>query len=524
MLTNFQVLSILKLSTVSHIGMANQQLNPRDANQYFLLLDHEISIDIVPSSPKYIRNVEVSRCQKPVDEERRSDEMRTLYYGIKSLVKFDVLDEYGNSIQQIRDERCYAVTIEYPETNGSYPLEWKMRSGTIFATFLPRLVGERQMIVRLEDKRLNAVKETTCTYQIPINVLFPPCSPSLTLKHIDNNLQQSCTAGKEFTFQVRLYDVFGNAVLQDSDETCDIVVQVTSLKKAVERHRKEDEVTATKINSSDDLSFSATVCFEIAGIRKVSVIANSGSLSSSKDIFVTVLPSTPHHLNDVRFTTNGTIDESFSADPTVMYKEQWSTLGASLVDCYENVVQEVSNEYNISLKLSNDKGEEIEMEYKDAEIQNERFRLQAKINKAGEHNLLLNLTHRNFPDLMFHLKGTQIQVKDAPLYLAGSKFRYPDTGVAGEEIQIEILPIDVFGYPLDTASTIDYNLTADISDPILELKEIKETMDFRIVKQESKIVICVSVVLKKASRRKLIIFDRDNQSKKPSTHLHGKRN
>ena len=481
----------------------------------YFFLGKEICIDIVPSSPKYIRNVEVSLCQKSIDEEHRSEERSTLYYGVKSLVKFDVADEYGNLIQQIRDERCYAVTIEYPETNVSYPLKWKMRSGKIFATFLPKLVGERQMIVRLVDKRLNSIQESTCTYRMPISVFHPSCSPSLTLKFLDENLR-SCTAGKDFIFEVQIYDVFGNHVLQDCKESCDIVVQVPPFKTAVKQLGKE-QVNVTKVNSPKHLSFAATVCFEIAGLRKVRLFVNSGSNSSSKDIYVKVLSSTPHQLHDVRFTTNGAMDKSFSADPKVMYRNQWSNLEARLVDCYENVVQELTNDYNIGFKLSNER--QVEMVYKDAVVRNETLEVQIKINEAGNYDLLITLTDRKFPDQVFHLKAIKIQVENSPLYLAGSQFCYPESGVAGKKIQLEILPVDVFGCPVLTSSTINYNLTGDILNSPLEMDKNRELMDFSIIEDGPNIKICVSIVLNKAGARKLMIFDSDNKSKKIRIHI-----
>jgi hypothetical protein len=250
---------------------------------------------------------------------------------------------------------------------------------------------------------------------------------------------------------------------------------------------------------------------------------NSGFQACLKDISVKVLPSTPHHLNNVKFTTNGAIDESFSVDPSVMYKTQWSTVEADLADCYDNVVRELDNDYNVSLKMFDDKGKEMEMECKNVEIRNERLRLQMKINHAGKDNLVITVTHKSFPYHEFHLIAIQVQVNDAPLYLAGSKFRYPNTAVAGEEIQLEILPFDVFGCRLPACTSTDCNLTGAISNSPAEVNENLESMDFRVMKRESNIVICVTMVLNRAGLRKVVIFKNDQKTRKQSTPLHCKK-
>ena len=447
-----------------------------------------------------------------MDEQHRPEKMGTLYYGIESFLKFKVVDKFENLIQQLEDETYYDVKIGYSGHNVLDILEWEMRSGTICANFLPRMLGKRQLIVRLVDNRSNPISPDI--YQMSINTLYPPCSPSLTLTFLDDtDLVERCTAGEEFRFEVKLFDVFGNPVLQDSDETYHIEIQAPLPKRAAKQHKKEEVVTR-KINAPK--SFTVTVCFKIAGPRKVRVIMNCGSKSSFKDISVKVLPSAPDHLNDVRFTTDGAVDESFSADPTVMYRNQWSILEGRLVDCYDNDVGKTSNDYSISLKLFNDiKGKEM-IEYRDGEIQNERFRVPVKITEAGKYNLVITLANTNSRNQIHRLKETQIQVHDAPLYLAGSEFRYPDTSEAGKEIKFKIFPIDVFGCPLPADSTANHTLTGDILNSCLELNKNKETIDFTVIKNKSNIVICVSIVL---SSRKVIIFDKDNKQNELSIHI-----
>ena len=202
-----------------------------------------------------------------------------------------------------------------------------------------------------------------------------------------------------------------------------------------------------------------------------------------------------------------------------MYRNQWSNLEAEMVDCYNNVVRELSNDYNIGLQLFNNNGKVMEMEYKDVEFRNKRLRVQVKITEAGKYNLAITLTNRNSHDQVVRLKEIQIQVNDAPLYLAGSKFLHPKTCVAGKEIQLEIRPRDVFGCPLPADSTTDSNLTGDILNLPLELNGNKETVDFRIIKNESNVVICVSIVLTKAGRRKVRIYDKNNKSKELSIQV-----
>ena len=462
--------------------------------------------------------------QRSHDEEHRPNDMGTLYYGTESLLKFEVLDKYGNLIDEVREESDYDVMIAFGDNNVLYSLKWKMSNGTIFAFFLPKLIGVRQMVVHFVDKRSNSMQESIFPYRMSINILYPPCSLFLTLKFLDDNLEQNCTAGKSLNFKVQIYDIFGNPVLKDSTETCEINVQSSTLKTGVKQHGTE-QVNIRKIISEKNLSFVVTICFKIAGFRKVRLIVKSGSKSSSKYIYVKVLPSPPDHLNTVGFETIGAIDESFRVDPTVMYRDKWSTLEARLVDCYDNVVQSLSNDdYTISLNLFNDKEEEMQMEYKGAQIRNERLRVQIKINQAGKNNLLIALTQNNFPYQWFRLNAIQIQVDDAPFYLAGSKFRYPETGVAGEEIQLKILPFDVFGCRLPASTSTDYNLTGAISNSPSDVNENKKTMDFKTIKNESNVVICVSIVLKRAGRRKVMIFDKDNKGEKTISHSHCKKN
>ena len=471
------------------------------------------------------------RCdEKPVDEQHRPEQMGTLYYGIKSFLKFKVVDMFGNLIHQLEDERYYDVKIGYSEHNFLYILEWEMRSGTICANFLPRMLGERQMVVRLDNNRSHSLSPDIC--QLSINILYAPCSPSLTLTFLDDtDLVERCTAGEEFRFEVKLFDVFGNPVLQYSDETYDIDIQAPVPKRAAKQHKKEQVVTR-KIKSSPK-RFAVAVCFKIAGPRKLRVIMNSGSKSSFKDISVEVLPSAPDHLNDVRFTTDGAVDESFSADPTVMYRDQWSLLEGRLVDCYDNDVGKTSNDYNISLKLFNDKEKETEIENGDSEIGNKTFRAQVLIKQAGKHNLVITLTNTSCPDQVVRLKEIPIQVNDAPLYLSGSEFRYPKTCVAGKEIQLEVLPLDVFGRPLPN-STTNCNLTGQIQKDPKNIRNIfvqtpqpksaigehkKEQVNIKRNKTPENLSFAVTVCFKKAGHReaRLII---NSGSKSSSKEIH----
>ena len=443
--------------------------------------------------------------EKPVDK-KHTHEMGTLYYGIRSLLKFQAVDEFGNIIQHER----YDVKIGYSEHNVLQNVKREMRGGTVYAIFWPDMIGEKHMIIQLIHTGSNQVYHFTC--QHPINVLHPPCSPSLTLK-ADIDHEQCCTAGKESMFQVNLLDIFGNPVLQDSNEAYNVDVQAPPSKRAV-KQRQEEQLNTRKIKTPK--SFAVTVDFKIAGLRKVSVTMNSSSKSSSKDIYVQVLPSAPHHLSDVRFTTIGVIDEDFIPDPTVMYRDQWSILEGTIFDSYDNVVRQLSDDLSISLKLSGDEGEEMEIESKNAEIRNEQFRVQVKTNVAGKHNLSITLTNGSSSRQVYRMKDTEIQVNEAPMYLLGSEFQYPKKCVAGQEIRLKVLPADVFGCHLPADSTSDpITLTAEIPDSTLEPNEHKKTVGFTTMKNESNIVVCVSnsVVLTKAGSRKVIIFDKDNERK-----------
>ena len=198
--------------------------------------------------------------QRSHDEEHRPNDMGTLYYGTESLLKFEVLDKYGNLIDEVREESDYDVMIAFGDNNVLYSLKWKMSNGTIFAFFLPKLIGVRQMVVHFVDKRSNSMQESIFPYRMSINILYPPCSLFLTLKFLDDNLEQNCTAGKSLNFKVQIYDIFGNPVLKDSTETCEINVQSSTLKTGVKQHGKE-QVNIRKIISEKNLSFVVTICF-----------------------------------------------------------------------------------------------------------------------------------------------------------------------------------------------------------------------------------------------------------------------
>ena len=462
-----------------------------------------VNINIIPSSPKYLKNVKVFCDQNPKDEEHEPQAMNTLYYGVRSLLKFQVFDTCGNRIQQLEDERCYDVMTECSNADQLCSCEWQMRRGTIFATFFPKLIGERQMVVSLVDNRLKLRDQhPTCIYQMPINIIYPPCSPSITLQFLDDNLGKR-TASEEIYFHIKPYDIFGNAVSKDSNEMCKITIQASSPKTRT----KEERLTVKKTVTPE--RFAVPVCLKVAGHRRMKVSVISGSRSSFKDIDVEVLPSVPHHLNDVKFITPGVVIESFSADSTVIYRNHWSFLETVLVNCNENVVQELTNDYTISLKLSGDEGEMIEMKYEEVEFQNGRLQAKVKIDKPGKHKLLITLTCRSNKDQVYFLKDVPVEVEDAPLSLDKTKFVYGNT-VAGKVMQVEIHPFDIFGCPISADSKTDYELL--LSGYISEMNENKETMKFAKSEKDSNLVIHVTIVLKKAGSRK-VVFGKDDKSK-----------
>ena len=438
-----------------------------------------------------------------MDPQHRPEGTNTLYYGIKSLLKFEVVDQFGNKIYQLKDNQ-YDIYIEY--NNVSYQLEWEMRSGIIFAVFLPKSTGKKQMAVWLAD-----INESTCTYQMSINILRPPCSPLLTLQIFDNP-EQCCTAGEEVNFKVKLYDIFGNQILQNVEESCVIDVQTPSPRRRVGKERAN-----VKTHETD---FSITVCLETSGLRNVKLSLSSGSMSSYKDVYVKVLPATPHQLSEISFATNNAIDESFSPNPKVIYRNQWSTLDARLVDFYDNIVRELKNDYDVTLELYDDYKEKIEMKYKDSKIQDGTFQVAVKISKVGKHDLFITLKSKNNPDQIYRLKKIQVQIVDAPLYLAGSKFHHPNSCKAGEEFKIEIIPFDVFGCPLPATSIAGCNLAGLIFEGCGKREIINLSL---IIKNDSKFVICFSIVLVKAGRRDVRILDKNRNVTQLSTHLRGKK-
>ena len=235
----------------------------------------------------------------------------------------------------------------------------------------------------------------------------------------------------------------------------------------------------------------------------------NGSWLTSKDLDVEFCPSIPHRLNDVKFTSTP-VDKSFECS-TVMYRNQWSLLEATLVDCYDNVIQGLNNDYNFSLNLSGDEGK---MKYKKVEFL-ERVQTKVIINKTGKHKLLITLTCKSSQDKAeYHLEDVLIEVQDAPFSLALSTFHDGKTVVAGEEIRVEIHLVDVFGCPLPADTTTDYKLTAFISEP----NENNETVDVKEVKLQNS-VIYVSVVLTRAGSRQVIVCDKNNKAKVINVHV-----
>ena len=465
-------------------------------------LDQNMNVDILPSSPKYLKNVKVCCNQNPKDEEYVAEKINPLYYGVSSLLEFQVVDAFGNAIHHLEDDR-YGVLIEFSNDRFLYCREWTMKNGTIFATFFPNLTGQLLMAARLVDNRFEmSDQDPTCTHQTPIDIIYPPCSPSLTLEHLHDNLGKRI-AGEKIYFQVKPYDVFGNAVPDDSNEMCGITIQASSQKT-----RTKEEVITVEDTITPE-SFAVPVCLKVAGHGRMKVSVNCGSRSSSKNVGVEILPSVPHRLNDVRFTTPGAEDESFSADSTVMYRNQWSFLEAMLADCYDNVVQELSNDYNISLKLSGDDEKMTEIKYEVVEFRNGKLQAKIKINKAGKHKLLITLTCRSNKDQVYFLEDVPVEVEDAPLSLDKTKFIYGNT-VAGKVMQVEIHPFDIFGCPISADSKTDYELL--LTGYISEMNENKETMKFEKNEKDSNILIRVTIVLKKAGSRK-VVFGKDDKSK-----------
>ena len=122
-----------------------------------------------------------------------------------------------------------------------------------------------------------------------------------------------------------------------------------------------------------------------------------------------ILPSSPHHLSDVHFKTNGAIDESFCEKSKAIYRGQFSTLEARIFDIYDNVIQVSDNDhYRISISLSDDEGEIVQFVYEDSKILDETFQVSVKINKAGKFNLMITLTSR---DNEYHLKEIPKRIK-----------------------------------------------------------------------------------------------------------------
>ena len=460
-----------------------------------------IHVNVVSSSPKHLRNVKVCYDENPRKEEQGRLEMGTLYYGVSSLLEFHVVDEYGNRIQHLEDESCYDVMIEYADADHSYSCEWEMRSGSIFATFVPKLIGERQVIVRLVDNRFK-IRDLSCTHQIPLNIIHPPCSPSITLQFLDVNLG-NCIAGEEIYFQLKPYDIFGNDVPIDSNELCEVFIEVRSPKTTT----REEGITVKKTITHED--FTIPVCLKVAGRRTIKVSVNSASSSSCSNVDVEVLPSVPHHLNDVKFTTTGAVDENFSAGSTVMYRNQWSLLEAVLVDCYDNVVQELSNECSISLTLSDDGRNTAELESKKGKFRNGRLKVKVKIDKPGKHKLFITLTPGSNQEQVYPLNDLQVEVEDPPLFLDKTEFAY-DKAVAGKEMQVEIHPFDVFGCPLPADTTTDCKLLLSCDN--LAMDKNKETMKFERIEKDQNTVIRVSIVLKEAGSR-MAVFGQDDQTK-----------
>ncbi|XP_028397036.1 uncharacterized protein LOC114520892 [Dendronephthya gigantea] len=235
---------------------------------------------------------------------------------------------------------------------------------------------------------------------------------------------------------------------------------------------------------------------------------------------VEILPSSPKCLQNVAFTcSKKPFDVRYkpsNTNPTMVYRNQWSILKATLEDSYGNVVRGLCKEYSIiALNLSSEEGEEMEIESRKRDIQNGILTVDTKINEAGKYNLSIALSDRKSPEEVFRLRFIPVQVNNAPVYLQGSNFYYPEVCVAGNEIQLEIVLCDIFGCPLPANSTADFNIACHI--PNFDAK--KETKVLKTTKDESGIVVCFSMVLTKAGSRELVIYDNCNSSKKKVIHI-----
>lgn len=448
-----------------------------------------------------MQNVEVASFDKPKDEEHEPEKMDNLCYafcGITSILKCEVLDEYGNVIRQLKND-SYDIVVNYHENNILDVVGLEMKNGKMFVSFLPNQIGEKQISFQIVDKRLSSTKKLI---QVSINVLHPPCSPCLTLMHLnDNHLEQCCTAGEDYVFKSHFYDIFDNLLHPDSTSTYSVNVQLSLQNEQVSNEQVSNEnVSIRKFNTSRSVEFVATLCLKKAGSTNVRVIVHSGSKSRHKNISFKVLPSTPHSLGIVEFSTTGAINEYFDPPPLTMYKNQWSILEATLFDSYDNAVCELNRNYNISLKMPNEEREKIE--YRDADFVNETLGLKLKINETGVYNLSVTLTDTNSPDEVVCLEETPVYVLDAPLYLSGSKLHCPQSCIAGKKVQVKIFLLDVFGCPLPTDRMKYYGLTGKIICPDGS-EEITEPI---IAQDELSIVACFSVILTKAGSRELIIY------------------
>ena len=447
-----------------------------------------------------------------MDQQHRSKRKGTAYFGTKTELKIEVVDKFGNVITQLGANQ-YDLTISY--NNVFHRSNWEMRSGTIFALFFPKFIGKTWMVVRLVNKRSKGINDWICSCQMPIEIIRPPYSPLLTLKNLDDP-EQCCTIGGRVNLEVKLYDMFGNKILQEPEESFDIDAVISP---PIPR-MKEERVDIEKIKTLKSVHFSVTVCLEVSGLRKVELFMTSGSMSNSKEVHIKVLPATPHHLTEVSFTTNNIIDKSFSPDPTVIYRNQWSTLIARLVFYHDNIDGELANDCDVTLELRNDKGKTTGMGYNHVKIENEAFRVALRISKVGKYDLFITLRSKSNPDQVYRLKKIPTQVINAPLYLARSKFNYSSTCVAGKEFKIKIIPFDVLGCAMSPTSIADYNLAALIP----ECYGKREITNLRITRNGSSVGICVSVVLVQAGCRKIRILDKKRNATKPNMHLRGKEN
>ena len=476
-----------------------------------------LDIHVLAASPKTLGCLKAT-CRSTAFEFKPKE--NAFYYGAWSSVQASIFDEFGNRANQVTDNDHYEVFVEAFNNKGTpVTLRWEnaqISNGELCVDVLPKEVGQLQLIVWLKDKK-NLEKESV-SLTTHINVVDPPCSPSLSkIEFNDEDHNHCCIAGSEYKFQLHINDVFGNSVRQTSTAQCNIVTKINPEFPSHSSKRNQGYIKRERDSASEDLRFTVTVGLETAGLRQLKVTVQNSKYVDEKKVSVQVLPSKPHSLTQLQYITKSSKDPNFTADPKLLYNNQWSTLEAVILDEYNNVVTQMDGDCKVRLEARGDQEKPIKVSCNDAVIEDGLLRLQVKGEGVGRQDFLAILQSSNCndrPNHEYQLQTVQLEVVDPPFSLNLSEIEKPDSCVAGTEPKMRLIPFDVFGNPFLANSTARCNLSGKFLDSQSQSTHKKERISCGKAVNAYNYFVEVSVLLTRAGERNFEILDNESGAAK----------